>query len=602
MSAMREAVLEFKAKDGAWYSGTATFEGPFLRVHFEHFPEEEDERWLPTKFKAPQDVKKMIRPASQPMQDFQCSTLRRGTFLCVACRQPDSDCFEYYDAKLQQILRSPHTVDSDGQECCRCKFEVEWMGGPLMHKRQFVTCGDICIKMYGNIEDDPVIKDFLVEVKGGKVPKGKDDLKEDAIPTVKNRKVASSVDEKMEQASLAKCEESVLKNDKKRFNTSLQCGDSSNYHDLKKEEHMEGQRSKKVCLSTLYTKGPEPLIINHNMPDSKQLLKEPVDVILIDSDKEEDCKPSSRGSHSQTGAVNDASANESMKGIDSSKADNKGFSHKASPSLADGFSTHHDFSGISKEQMFSCTGDGPACSYVALPRRCFKGEPYQCEAVGFIPVAPFHLTNMCTHSMCSQRNAKSSCKWTRSGNICTYSATSQICSQNAHCQADVPTHVNCCEDIGNIEEASKAYKASMMEGCRVGEKGLSHTQFLLVENIEKDVIPSKALKAIRKVTCDALMVYIWPSLDYETTRKGYICYQDVEAAEAAFQKLCAENLFIVSSQGRYVISGLSFYLHHKLNIVGVVTYSLISSAVVRAVLCLCLTCLVMYESMFKPKM
>ncbi|KAI5064121.1 hypothetical protein GOP47_0020791 [Adiantum capillus-veneris] len=550
---MREAVLEFKAKDGAWYAGTATFEGPFLRVHFEHFADEEDERWLPTKFKSPQDVKKMIRPASQPMQDFQCSSLRRGIFLCVACRQPGSDCFEYYDAKLQQIRRSPHKVDRGGQECCMCQFEVEWLGGPLVQKKQFVTCGDICLKTPGDIEDDPVIKDYLAEVKCGKVQKGKDASEKDILLTSKKRKVASSVDERGEQASSAKCEQSVSKNDSKGLDTSLQCGESSNHfrdYGIKKEGNLEGQPLKKICLSTQFTKSSEPPILSHNLPDLNKSAKGSVDFIEIDSDKEEDCKPSSRVSHTQTGAVNDTLVHKSVEGSDCSKRDNKGNPHKASPSLVDGFSTRHDFSGISNEQMFSCTGDGPACSYVALPRRRFKGEPYQCEAVGFIPVAPVHLTNMCTHSMCSHRNANISCKWTRSGDICPHSTTSQVCGQNAHFQADIPTQKQHFEDNGDVKEISRAQKENTREYFCLSEKGISHTQFLLVENIEKDVIPSKALKAIRKVTCDALMIYIWPSLDYETTRKGYICYQDFEAAETAYQKLCAENIFIVSSKGR----------------------------------------------------
>ena len=52
-----------------------------------------------------------------------------------------------------------------GQDCCRCQFEVEWLGGPLKRQRQFVTCGDICLLKPGDIEDDPVVRQFIKNVK-----------------------------------------------------------------------------------------------------------------------------------------------------------------------------------------------------------------------------------------------------------------------------------------------------------------------------------------------------------------------------------------------------------------------------------------------------
>lgn len=644
---MPEAVLEFKAKDGAWYAGTATFKGPFLHVHFEHFPDDEDELWLPARFKTPSDVKKMIRPASQPMQDSQCSSLLPGIFLCVACRHPGSDCFEYYDAKLQEIYRSPHTIDPEGQDCCGCKFEVEWLGGSLQHQRRLVTCEDICLKTHGDIEDDAVIKDFLAAVKGGKVLKrneaekvvsssprkwkplsmlnergeqancelsasimdyksldpsilcdessnqikdtvikdnladekvlkSKDAFKKDAL---KKRKGTSISDGKREQANPANCEQSASQSAYKGVSTSLQGGVSSNQNRnccTKKEEHNEEQPLKKICLNTQGSNCSGPPAVSHNLQDSNCSLKEHVDIIQIDSDQEEDCKPSFRVNLTQTDAINAVSEIKLAEDDHCSKSDNKYVPQNASPSLDDGFSTRHDFSGISKEQMFSSMGDVAASSCAPLPRHCFKGESCQYEAVGFIPIAPFHLTNMCTHSKYSHVNFKSSCKQTRSGYTYPHSATCQYCSQNAHFQADITGHMQDCEGSADTKETPRANKANSREYFCESEKGLDHTQFLLVQNIEKDVIPAKALKVIRKVTCGALMVYIWPSLDYETSRKGYICYEDPEAAEAAYQKLRAENLFIVSLQGRpWVVSRAHL---HKLDWFQM--YS-ISAAIVR---------------------
>eukprot|EP00250_Pteridium_aquilinum_P005041 c1519_g1_i1 orf=752-2653(+) len=558
---MPEAVLEFKARDGAWYAGTAVFEGPFLRIHFEHFPEEEDERWLPQKFKSPQDVKKMIRPASQPMQDSQCSGLRRGAFLCVACRRSNSECFEYYDAKLQQFHRSPHTYLPDGQECCMCEFEVEWLGGPLLHKRQFVSCGDICLRTPGDIEDDPVIKDYIGEVKSEKVCKslGSKDISENnTILTPKKKKAPSSVDQKMQQVSLDGHEQSVLESGQKGINTSLQCGESSNQMGdcgMNNAEHTEEPPLKKTRLNTQSTSEPA---ISSMLPDLNELAKKPVDVIQIDSDKEEDSKPLLfRAKDSETDAAKDALPAKITESLDHSKLND---GKKLHVPLVDEFSAH-DFSGLSKEQMFSCVGNLAACSCIASQRHCFKSESCPYEAVGFIPLAPCHLTSMCGHRKC-----KPSCKWKRnSGHMCALSATSQVCSKFAHSQAGNTVHSQGCEEgeSGDNKENIKADQESKRRTFCEGVKGLSYSQFLLVENIEKDIMPFKALKAARKVSSGASTVCMWPSLEYETTRKGYICYQDSEAAKAAYLNFSAGKFIITSSKGRpWVVSQVH---RHKLD-------------------------------------
>lgn len=236
---MFEPVLEFKARDGAWYAGTAAFVGPLLRVHFEHFSEEEDERWRAEKFRSPQDVKKMIRPASQPMQDFHCKELRRGVILCVACRHSDSDCFEYYDAKLQQLDRFPHEFLADNQECCRCQFEVEWLGGPFQHRRQFVGCGDICILTPGDIEDDPVIKEFIGRVKSLKAGKTVSKLAGSEASLKRNASWTS----KKSRTQHSACSE---ENEQKRLKTSPGCGESSSQTGFPKDgENPEGSHWRK---------------------------------------------------------------------------------------------------------------------------------------------------------------------------------------------------------------------------------------------------------------------------------------------------------------------------------------------------------------------
>jgi hypothetical protein len=74
-----------------------------MQVHFLHYDEDEDEIWYPQSFRTCDDVNAMIRPVSEPMEDSDCGKLRRGMILCVACRRPDSDCFEYYDARLERV-------------------------------------------------------------------------------------------------------------------------------------------------------------------------------------------------------------------------------------------------------------------------------------------------------------------------------------------------------------------------------------------------------------------------------------------------------------------------------------------------------------------
>lgn len=558
---MPEAVLEFKAKDGAWYAGTAEFEGPYLRVHFEHFPNEEDERWLPQRFKSPQDVKKMIRPASQPMQDHQCSGLRRGMFLCVACRRPDTECFEYYDAKLQQFHKSAHKRQLDGQECCMCEFEVEWLSGPFSQKRQFVSCGDICLRTPGDIEDDPVIKDYIAEVKSLRVSKNLNNIdtseKNASLTSHKMTAVFPNDDKRQQVSGRDNNDQSMPQNGQKGLNMTLQCGESPNPMGDVNVACTDEQPLKKAHLNTPPREKNSDPYFSCKLLDLNGSAKVPVDVIQIDSDKEEEpgtvkdalpAKITEAFSHSKLNEdrklIDEKMVNDDMK----PQATSPIAKQPPQPPLVDEFSTH-DFSGISKEHTFSCGGNVAACSCISLQRHHCINKPCDCGAVGFIPISPCHLTNMCSHSKCGHRRSKPSSRRARkSGHVCAFSATSQVCSKIDNSQACKTIHG---QEGGDSKESIKDEDV----------KGLFH--FLLVENLEKDILPSNALKAVHKVSSGAITVYIWPSLEYETMRRGYIFYQDSKAAEAAYLNFSAGKFIVVSSKGRpWVVSRVR---RHKLD-------------------------------------
>jgi hypothetical protein len=76
------------------------------------------------------------------------------------------------------------------------------------------------------------------------------------------------------------------------------------------------------------------------------------------------------------------------------------------------------------------------------------------------------------------------------------------------------------------------------------------SQVLLVENLEMDLSPSIALQTLSEVSPGALMVFIWPHLEYEITKKAYIFYRDPEAAETAFSSFHSDKFMVISSKGR----------------------------------------------------
>lgn len=845
---MFEPVLEFKARDGAWYAGTAAFVGPLLRVHFEHFSEEEDERWQPEKFGSLKDVKKMIRPASQPMQDFHCKELRRGVILCVACRHSNSDCFEYYDAKLQQLNRFPHEFLADNQECCRCQFEVEWRGGPLRHRRQFVSCGDICILTPGDIEDDPAIKEFVGIVKSLKAGKTASKLAGSEASLERNASWTS----KKSRTQHSACSE---ENEQKRLKTSPGCRESSSQtggfapkdgenpegshwrkdasemnachyntkaatksseppysgslpdlnewarelsvrnHSLEKkdsanvfpsrgglpdlndsakqsscseagrfstypafvggaqrfsrEEDMEDSSSYE-CLtlrdscdqeSSLHgisqkrktgtttnegksTNAPRtdgnlanskcdlrsksdgrlnnlqvPCAVNtdlqHTVLDLKDKYKIPhfvalgdsskvspskqKDIINLDSDEEEDLPLISR-MKCQVGSLKEAfptqmtptfdvdshhrklngkepdtlpkqsipnyipveadlanqavacksrtdpvmvSSNKTMPDakLGSRKSDyntsmqseplpretpassmekptdpvigNRLHAMSSMPNKASqqhtsileektppetkskqqwslqsplvDESSNNDFSGLSKEQAFSqsCMGHISLCSCTAFQSSCYKSRScHECGAMGVISIPPLHLqTSMCGYASSCLCEGHSGCRhnsfnFTRkSGHYCTAPVCSQGGSKILHSQDAHTMQSQGCEEDEDIKEKPKTDGASRKEMLPEDVKVMSPSQFLFIENLEKDITPFKALKIILKVSPGALMVYIWPSLEYETTTKGYICYQDSQAADTAYSNFHAGKFMIISTKGRpWVVS------------------------------------------------
>ncbi|KAH7276985.1 hypothetical protein KP509_39G029300 [Ceratopteris richardii] len=417
----------------------------------------------------------------------------------------------------------------------------------------------------GNIEDDSVIKEYIEAVQ----------------------KNTNTLEKEESSITGFKSLDANLTHDE----NSNQTKESSNVDD----EPFDQQPDKKICLGNTWSRSLEPSITTNNVQGPNCFgMKQSFDVIDIESDNEEGCKSlrNASGIELPTGA-NDS-------GTSCSQPDVQTVSQEAPP-LDEEHNTHVDCSGILKEQTLPHVNGMATCSCLPMSMHCVHGVVCQCQKAGFMQGTPFHQMNASSLNDYGHGEMNKASKWQNGDNAATDSATSQVCSKKSHSQAEQSArilHYDLNSDLKNIHHTSKTYHGDSFsenvidngdrerthEVRKVNSKqyfykGSSHhvlaSQVLLVKNLEKDIIPSKALQVVREVTSGALLMYVWPAMDYETTKKGYIYYEDSESAKAAYEKFSAGLFLVASSKGRpWIVSQVptkqidQLHLHHILSAVG----------------------------------
>lgn len=219
-----------------------------------------------------------------------------------------------------------------------------------------------------------------------------------------------------------------------------------------------------------------------------------------------------------------------------------------------------------------CIGHVSSCSCTAFQGCCKKRNSHECCHVRFVhmgqPHAQQHICGHATSCICEGQNQchhddlryLGNSTWTR-----CHSASSErslggrkrVHSQSGHDHGHdyhmMQSEHHC--EVAHSKERPRVNGTSKAHEHFKEVKILTSSQVLLIENLEKDVTPSKALKIVMEVSCGAISVYIWPTLEYETVRKGYICYEDSQAADVAYSTFLGEKFLIVSSRRRpWVIS------------------------------------------------
>eukprot|EP01018_Ginkgo_biloba_P014243 Gb_28464 [translate_table: standard] len=156
--------LEFKSEDEAWYDVSLQLRGSYLRIHYEEFPDDQDEMIPLEKFESREDVNSRFRFSSVQLQDQHCWKVKEGMAICASCSSDGED-NKFFDAVVEEIYKSKHLL-VDGEQQCTCTFEVLWLAGPNATKRTTVSCENICLLTIGSIETHPVISAFVKLVEG----------------------------------------------------------------------------------------------------------------------------------------------------------------------------------------------------------------------------------------------------------------------------------------------------------------------------------------------------------------------------------------------------------------------------------------------------
>lgn len=153
--------VEFRSADDAWYDVSVKLvKSSYLEVHYQEFPEDEDEILQLKDFKTSEDVKSRFRFLSKQLQDQHCDQVKEGMVICASCSSNGGKDFSFFDATVEQVYQSKHHL-VDGEEQCTCTFKVLWQAGPCANQSTSVSCENICLLTAGSIETHPIINSFL---------------------------------------------------------------------------------------------------------------------------------------------------------------------------------------------------------------------------------------------------------------------------------------------------------------------------------------------------------------------------------------------------------------------------------------------------------
>ena len=95
--------LEFKSGDDAWYDVSIELAGSYLKVHYEEFGEEDDEKLpLEEEFQTVEDVRSRFRFSSKQLQDHHCEEVKEGLGICACCSSNGED-NRFFDAVVEQV-------------------------------------------------------------------------------------------------------------------------------------------------------------------------------------------------------------------------------------------------------------------------------------------------------------------------------------------------------------------------------------------------------------------------------------------------------------------------------------------------------------------
>jgi len=159
--------LEFRSGDDAWYDvSVKLIRASYLKVHYQEFPEDEDEVLRLKDIKTAEEVRSRFRFLSKQLQDQHCSQVKEGMVICASCSKNEGKDIGFFDATVEQVYQSQHLL-VDGEEQCTCTFKVLWQTGPYTNQSTSVSCENICLLTAGSIETHPIINAFvkLVEEK-----------------------------------------------------------------------------------------------------------------------------------------------------------------------------------------------------------------------------------------------------------------------------------------------------------------------------------------------------------------------------------------------------------------------------------------------------
>lgn len=164
MGNRNKITIEAKSEDEAWYPCSLKFKGNEVLVHFLDYDSDEDEIWDINSLKTRTDVLNRVRVTSEQLQDQECVNLSVGMRVCALKELDDER--KYFDATVRHIKKQKHVKTEDGEEECKCKFTVQWEGGPAKGEAGDLECCAITMLCDRDPEGHPQLKRLLRKVTG----------------------------------------------------------------------------------------------------------------------------------------------------------------------------------------------------------------------------------------------------------------------------------------------------------------------------------------------------------------------------------------------------------------------------------------------------